>query len=159
MQRLRGSVYQRGSGKYTAVTEPQRAADGGKKRQSLGTFGTADEAERALATYNGTTHGDDPIHGLSDPTVADIAHRWKDKQRLRCDAGAIARLTSQGYDGIVVPIRFDRSRMRIPRSWQHLFAIPGSYHVNSFRSGSDTPHLSRITGIGLLALGHRLDSA
>ena len=101
MQRMRGSVYRRGNGKYTAVTEPQRAVDGSKKRRSLGTFGTADEAERALAAYNGATHDDDPTRGRSDPTVADIAYRWKDKQRLRCDAGAIARLTRQGYDGIV----------------------------------------------------------
>jgi integrase len=98
---MRGSVYQRGNGKYTAVTEPQRAADGSKRRRSLGTFGTAEEAERALATYNGATHSDDPILGRSDPTIADIASRWKDKQQLRCEAGAIARLTRQGYDSIV----------------------------------------------------------
>jgi len=101
MQQMRGSIHRRANGKYTAVTEPQQRPDGKKCRRSLGTFDSRNEAERALARYNAETPRTSTPRQDSDPWMADILTGWKDKQRLRCEAGTIARQTRQGYDGII----------------------------------------------------------
>jgi integrase len=98
---MRGSVYERANGKYTAVTEPVEGSNGKRTRRSLGTYTTKDAAERTLAEYNSRNQVVSVRDKWDDPLVADIALQWKSKQRLRCDAGAIARQTRKGYEGII----------------------------------------------------------
>lgn len=101
MQKLRGSIHRRTTGRFTAVTEPRTGPSGKRSRRSLGTFETLAAAERALAEYNAQSPNLRRRVDSYDLLVADIALQWKSKQRLRCDAGAIARQTRRGYEGII----------------------------------------------------------
>lgn len=92
--RVLGSVYQRASGRWTAQSplcfDPQV---GRRRRRSLGTFKTRQDALRALAEFN----ADRRTVEIERQPLGGYLARWLDLVDSQVEVGHLARRTAAGY--------------------------------------------------------------
>ena len=96
--RVPGSVYQRESGRWTAVTshvfDPQV---GRQRRISMGTFGTRKDALDALTQFN----ADRRTMEVGRQSVSEYLTRWLKLVESQVEVGHLARRTATGYQQAV----------------------------------------------------------
>ena len=92
--RLPGSVYQRSSDRWAAVTSPEFDPEAGRRRRvSLGTFETREDALEALVRFR-----DDRVSvDVGRQRLGDYLARWLELVESQVETGVLARRTASGY--------------------------------------------------------------